>query len=134
MAEQLLREEAIYPSEELLSIALGGVYPAYQSFCELFAAEQIAMEWRYYNDGRSWLCKCQHKKKTVFWLSIWEGFFKTAFFFPERLREDLLALPTEQPLAFERNVGKSVPVVMELRDKSQLGDFMRLAEYKKSLK
>ena len=134
MPEQLLLDEAIYPSEEVIWAALGDVYPAYQSFCATLETMSITMEWRYYKDSKAWLCKCQHKKKTVFWLSVWDGFFKAAFFFAESARESLLALPMDQPLTFERNVGKSVPVVMELREEGQLGDFERLAAYKKNLK
>ena len=44
MPQQLLLDEAVYPSEDILQAALGGVYPAYQSFCDLLAAEQITIE------------------------------------------------------------------------------------------
>lgn len=37
---------------------------------------QLSPEWRYYNDGKSWLCKMLSKKKNLFWLSIWEGCFR----------------------------------------------------------
>ncbi|PKP08994.1 MAG: hypothetical protein CVU09_13085 [Bacteroidetes bacterium HGW-Bacteroidetes-4] len=38
------------------------------------------VQWRYYNDGKAWLCKVSYKKKTVFWLSVWEAYFKVAFY------------------------------------------------------
>ena len=50
------------------------------------------MEWRYYNDGKAWLCKVVNKKKTVFWLSIWEHYFKTSFYFTEKHLESIDAL------------------------------------------
>ena len=134
MAEQLLLDEAIYPSEDILQAALGGVYPAYQSFCELLAAEQIAIEWRFYKDSKCWLGKCGHKKKTVFWLSVWEGFFKAAFFFTEAAYEGVRSLPFDEPPKREPNVGRFVPLVMEICAGSQLGDLAQLIAYKKSLK
>ena len=134
MPNQLLLDEAIYPSEDLMQAALGDIYPAYQSFCEMLADEQVAMEWRYYKDSKAWLCKCQHRKKTVFWLSIWEGHFKVAFFFTEAAYEGVKDLPFgEQPIR-EKNVGKFVPIAMEMRAESQLGDLEQLVAYKKSLK
>jgi len=134
MDKQLLLDEAIYPSEDILQAALGDVYPAYQSFCGLLAEVQVSMEWRYYNDGKAWLCKCQHKKKTVFWLSVWEGYFKTAFFFTEAAYEGVKDLPFDEQPIREKNVGRSIPIVMELRAEGQFGDLEQLIQYKKSLK
>jgi len=130
MPVQLLAEEAIYPSDEVLAIVLGEVYPAYQALCESLSAAQIGMEWRYYNDGKAWLCKCTHKKKTVFWLSVWEGYFQTGFFFTEKTREGV----PEHLQSFEKPVGKLIPLVMKISDKNQLDDLMQIAEYKKNLK
>jgi len=134
MPTQLLRDEAIYPSDDILEAALGGIYPAYRAFCAMLEANQVGMEWRYYNDGKAWLCKCQHKKKTVLWLSVWEGFFKTAFFFTETAYEGVQHLPFGQQPIREKNVGKFVPIVMEMRGESQLGDLELLVGYKKGLK
>jgi len=134
MANQLLLDEAIFPSADIIHAALGGIYPVYQSFRERLAAGQISIEWRYYRDSKSWLGKCQHKKKTVFWLSVWEGFFKAAFFFTETAHEGVQALPFDEPPKREPNVGKFVPLVMEVHSESQLGDLARLIAYKKSLK
>lgn len=36
------------------------------------------------SDGKAWLCKVVFKKKTGFWLSVWDGFFKAGFYFVER--------------------------------------------------
>ena len=134
MPNQLLLDEAIHPSNEIIEAALGGAWAAYPPFLELLAAAQITQEWRYYKDSKSWLCRCQHKKKTVCWLSVWEGFFRTAFFFTEALYEGVKALPFAQSPKREKNVGKSVPVVMEICGEHQLGDLAMLIDYKKSLK
>ena len=101
MPVQLLTEEAVFPSDDILQIALGSLYPAYQSLCGSLADAQIAMEWRYYNDGKSWLCKCTNKKKTVFWLSVWEGYFQAGFFFTEKTRDGV----PERLQHFEKPVG-----------------------------
>jgi hypothetical protein len=31
---------------------------------------KLIIEWDYYKDGKSWLCKIINKKKTICWLSI----------------------------------------------------------------
>jgi len=134
MTNILLQDEAIYPSEDILSAVLGNVYPAFQSFCGMLEAAQVALEWRYYKDSKAWLGKCQHKKKTVFWLSIWEGYFQTGFFFTQAAYEGVKDLPfNEQPIR-EKPVGKLLPLVMRVSDAGQLGDLELLVAYKKSLK
>ena len=130
MSIQLLTDEAIFPSEEILAIALDEIYPVYQSFCESLAAAQIDMEWRYYKDGKAWLCKCTCKKKTVLWLSVWEGYFQAGFFFTEKTRDGV----PEHLQNFEPPVGKLLPLVMKISGEEQLGDLARLVFYKKNLK
>jgi len=134
MPTQLLKDEAIYPSDEILQAVLGDIYPAYQAFCAMLETAQVGMEWRYYNDGKAWLCKCQHKKKTVLWLSIWEGYFQTGFFFTEAAYEGVKALPFDEQPIREKNVGKFVPIVMKICAEGQLGDLEQLVVYKKGLK
>jgi len=51
------------------------------------AHPDFTREWRYYNDGKRWLMKVQHKKKTVFWLSIIEGSFRTTFYVHEKAKK-----------------------------------------------
>ena len=46
----------------------------------------FTQEWRYYNDGKSWLMKVQRKKNTVFWLAILEGSFRTTFYIHEKAK------------------------------------------------
>ncbi len=41
-------------------------------------------QWRYYLDGKRWLLKVSRKAKTIFWLSIVEGSFRTTFYFTEK--------------------------------------------------
>lgn len=81
MEIQLLREPDIFPSEGILKQQLGEIYPAYESFMKTVIGTEYGLtgEWNYYKDGKSWLCKIIHKKKTVFWLSVWEGWFLKEF-------------------------------------------------------
>ena len=130
MSNIMLLDEAVYPSEDILSAALGDIYPAYRAFCDMLEAAQVAMEWRYYKDSKAWLCKCQHRKKTVFWLSIWEGYFQTGFFFTQVTSE---GVPAHLQI-FEKPVGKFLPIVMKIDCEGQLGDLELLIAYKKSLK
>jgi len=136
--EQLLRNPDIYPSDEVLNAALVNAYDSYKSFTQKLPDLGIEIEWRYYNDGKAWLCKCVHKKKTVFWLSVWDGFFKITLFFTEKTNKGVYELPIcddiKTRFTNEKNVGKLIPLLLEIYDESALDDAYALISYKQSLK
>ena len=74
-----LRDEHIYPDEIVLRRVLGQSYEAYLDLLNLFQNYEMNCQWRYYNDGKAWLCKVQKKKKTIAWMSAWSGCFKQLF-------------------------------------------------------
>ena len=76
MEKMLLREKEVSPNSNVLLNLLGDVFIPYEELEEKLVAKDLIYIWNYYNDGKAWLCKVQFKKKTVFWLSIWDGFFK----------------------------------------------------------
>jgi len=130
----LLTDPAFEPTEDHLALVLGELYVIYPLFHYLLDEAQIGMEWRYYNDSKAWLCKCQYKKKTVLWHAIFEGFFRATFFFTESAYEGMQALPFDEQPKREKNVGKSIPVLMDITSADQMPDLKLLIEYKKGLK
>jgi hypothetical protein len=135
---QLLRDPNIKPTDDVLANALGGSYGNYKKFLEILAGSGIDNEWRYYNDSKSWLGKATRKGKTVFWLSVWDGFFKASFFFTEKTKGGLLELNIDSEIksAFvnAKSVGKLLPLIFEIRTDDQLQDLFSVIEYKKSIK
>jgi hypothetical protein len=137
METQLLRIQEIYPTKEVLQEVLGEVYCVLEELETQGTQSDIALtfDWRYYNDGKSWLCKVCHKKKTVFWLSVWDGFFKTGFFFLERHLEGIAALGIdENSYHIEKEWGKMIPLSFTINDKKQLPDLLKMIEFKKKSK
>ena len=136
--EQLLRTSDVYPSNDVLAAALGSSYDAYTAFIQKLPQFSIELQWRYYNDGKSWLGKCIHKKKTVFWLSVWDGFFKITLFFTEKTCGGVHELPIDDKIKAqfkaEKPVGKLIPLLLSVNSASALNDAYALIEYKKSLK
>ena len=55
--KQLLRDPDIEPSSDVIAEALGESNNAYIKFISELASHDIHLEWRYYNDGKSWLAK-----------------------------------------------------------------------------
>lgn len=126
MKTQLLCDKAVPPSDDVLK------NPLY-----LAIVEGLTPEWRYYNDGKSWLCKVGNGRKTIFWFSVWEGFFQVSFFFVERHLEGLAALGTTRG-ELKKEFGKMIPLIFEVRDDASaaetVAEIRRVVEFKKKMK
>jgi len=140
METQLLREPEIFPSKEVLKDVLGKVYDVLEELESRLTQNEFALtlDWHYYNDGKSWLGKVCHKKKTVFWLSVWDGYFKTTFFFLERHLESIAALDISEQIKEEfcrtKSVGKLLPMLISINRQEQLADLLKVVEFKKKAK
>jgi hypothetical protein len=137
MEVQLLREQAIFPSKEVLKNALGKVYDVLEALETQLSQEEFAMtfDWHYYKDSKGWLCKVCYKKKTVFWLSVWEGFFRTSFFFLERHLEGIVALNIdENSFTIDKEWGKMIPLIFNISNQKQFSDLLKIIKFKKASK
>lgn len=138
--QMLLRDADIFPSDKILEDALGEGFNVLVSFLEAVTNKEYSLiiEWRYYNDGKAWLGKAVYKKKTIFWLSVWEGFFKTSFFFTEKHLEAIAKLDISETMKDEfakaKTIGKLIPMIFDVNKENQLGDLLTVVWFKKSLK
>lgn len=136
----MLTDPNIPPTGQLLDEILRESYPVYEAVIASVTGPGYGLEpqWRYYNDGKAWLCKMVFKKKTIFWLSVWDGFFKAGFYFVERHLHGIGELDVDpeikKALAEAKPFGTLFPVTLEMKKKEQIRDLLRLIEYKKKLK
>lgn len=144
----MLRNPVIQPTSDVIAQALGAANNAYRKFKNELASHDIQLEWRYYNDGKAWLAKGLFKwtgarggrrETTIFWLSIWDGFFKVTIYVPEKARADVLSLPlgseVKLMIAESERMGKLkyYPLVFDLRSDEMLEEVFLLADFRKSL-
>lgn len=142
--KQLLRDPSVEPTDEVLAETLGGSYPVWQLLAEKLGALKIAVEWRFYNDGKAWLGKCVSGKKTVLWISIWDdpslagSYIQTSLFFTEKTRAGIQDLSIDEnikeKIAAEPAVGKLIPLIIRVDDEMALPDVFALIQYKQKLK
>ena len=136
----LLREPEIEPIDKVLENALGKeVFEVYQELLKIITNEfDLQYEWRFYKDGKSWLFKATHKKKTIFWLAAWDKFIRICFYFTEKNRLDILELPINEAVRINfdeaKTIGKLIPLIFDMKRKEQLSDFREIVKYKKNLK
>lgn len=133
-----LKDERVYPDDAVLRKVLGRSFAAYQALLELFSANDMSHEWRYYRDGKAWLCKVQKKKKTIIWMSARTGFVKAGIYVPERYLDDLLKLEidkdTRERITSSETIMKSRPCVFDVKNKKVLKDLELVMKFKIGLK
>jgi hypothetical protein len=133
-----LRDEQVFPDEAVLEAILGKSYAAYRELLKLFGDNAMEPEWRYYKDGKAWLCKVQQKKRTIVWMSAWKGYMQATVYLPERHLEALLSLDispeAKEKIRATENTGKSKPCIFEIRSKAVLPDFDKVMRFKMASK
>ncbi len=133
-----LKDEAIYPDAEVLKSVLGKAYSAYVELLHLYEVNEMEPIWRYYHDGKAWLCKVQKKKKTIVWMSAWKGYMQAAIYMPEKFLDQVYALDISDTFKDKfrqaRCMGKSRACIFEMRGSEVLADFEKVMQLKILLK
>ncbi len=129
-----LRDEKIFPDETLLRGILGESFDAYCELLKLYERHEMNCEWRYYKDGKAWLCKVQKKKKTVVWMSAWKGFMQATVYIPLKDIDTLFARDLSEAVKDKiratTDVGKSKPCIFEIRSTALFNDFEKVISFK----
>jgi hypothetical protein len=149
-AVQLLRNPDIEPNESVLRECLLNAYPIYVQFLDVLSQHEINLVWRYYPDGKAWLAKGVYqwigkrgsqKEKTIFWSSVWNGFFKIVIYIPEDRREDLINLSINEELKKSiseiRRMGdtfRTLPIVFDVHSNELFDSMFKIIDFKKELK
>lgn len=128
----MLTNPDIYPSEAIIADALKNSATAYFLFRKTITETPFNLieEWRYYNDGKAWLCKITHKKKTICWLSVWDGHFKLGFYFAVRqtneISDSAINFSHKELLLQAKPIGKLLPLTLEISNFNNQEDLENL--------
>jgi len=135
-----LINKAEYPDDKILKHYLGDAKDAWDVFFAFLEGDypNHSGEWRYYNDGRSWLYKITKKTKTLCWVSVYRGKFTTTFYFPDRA-ESLIANSTLRKKYIEqfvngRRFGKTRGLTVDIRKVADLSTTKKLIAIKEDFK
>lgn len=133
-----LKDKDLFPDATVLESVLGPSYSYYLTLLDLFDENDMTHEWRYYLDGRTWLCKVQKKKKTIIWMSAWPGYMQATVYVPEARIPEISALDLSERakvrIAETKHIGKSLPCIFEIRDAQAIRDLNTVMQRKMAWK
>ncbi len=125
-----LIDPEIYPDNAVLEPLLGKGFAPYIELVDMAKGMGMEAEWKYYKDGKAWLCKVQYRKRTIVWMSAWKNYIKATVYFADRFVEELMA--SELPIGVKsslkeiKKVGKSIPLSFEIRNSKAI-EYLRIA-------
>jgi hypothetical protein len=140
MDKPILTDKAQFPTEAVIASHLGKSKALWVAFFDHIHAAHpdILEEWRYYNDGKSWLLKVTRKSKTVCWVSVVEGAFRVTFYFTDKAAPAIAASAVADALKEQFTTGKAYGKLRGLtvvpKTKRDIEDAKALIALKLSLK
>lgn len=140
MEQPCLNDESEYPDNQVLKRYLGDAKEAWDGLAAFLDHDypNYSGEWRYYNDGKSWLHKITNKSKTICWVAVYSGKFKTTFYFPDRA-ESLIVNSTLRKRYIDqfvngRHFGKTRGLTVDIRRIADLSTTKKLIAIKEDFK
>ncbi|MGB8492383.1 MAG: DUF3788 family protein [Bacteroidales bacterium] len=136
----VLSDKSVYPSDEVLFSFIGDKKAVWQGIIN-YAEDKIkdiTREWRFYNDGKQWLFKMQHKKKTIFWAGVMKDTFRVTFYFGNKaepvIMESSLPMKMKDDFMKGRRFGQLRPISIIVSESSDLENICKLIDIKTNLK
>lgn len=127
MEDLVLTDKNIYPTEEVLFSHIKKSRTTWNSVFKYIYTNypELNEEWRYYNDGKSWLLKVTCKTRTIFWLVVLSNSFQITFYFSEKVGQSFSEYSISKTLAKKikesKKVGKSTALTFLMNDKQNIG-------------
>ena len=139
METPVLSDKSQYPDDEIIFSYIGKNKSSWESLFRYIHENHLdfSEEWRYYNDGKSWLLKVTRKSKTIFWLSVIKGTFRTTFYFTVKAEEAINKSPISEELKEQfrnKKADKIRGVTVIFKNKKSVEDTKELVRLKLSIK
>jgi len=140
MDKPCLNNKDEFPDDEVLSRHLGAAKRAWDSFLNLIKEDYPSFcgEWRYYNDGKSWLYKITKKKRTICWVSVRPKAFRTTCFFLDRAEDVIVASKLKKEYIDQfrqgKRYGKMRGVTVTIKKPADLNATKTLIDIKERVK
>ena len=80
--KKILSDKSVIPDDEYIYSLIGNNKVHWKRIMDHVSEnyKDTSGSWNYYNDGKQWLFKMVHKKKTIFWSSITNKTFRITFY------------------------------------------------------
>ena len=108
MNQIILSDKNQFPTEEIIFSHIGKSKAIWESVFNYIHDNHpdFTEQWKYYNDGKSWLMKVTKKTNTIFWLSIIPESFSITFYFGDKAEPAIMNSTISDKLKSQFKDGK----------------------------
>ena len=143
MAEKenmVLSDKSVIPTDDYIFSFIGENKVHWRRIMDYISEnyKETSGSWNYYNDGKQWLFKMVHKKKTIFWAGILPDTFRITFYFGNKAEAiiEVSDLPQSIKEGFRtaKRYGLIRPISFIINDKTDVDNVLKLVAIKHKLK
>jgi len=108
MEPHILKDKDQFPTEDVIFSHIGKSRIYWDLIFNYIHSDLLDFneQWKYYNDGKSWLMKVTRKEKTIFWLSVIHDAFRITFYFGDKAEPAIMESRLSEKLKEEFKEGK----------------------------
>jgi len=141
MEGHVLNDKTIKPNNDIVFSIIGDKSILWQQIISYLydRHKDISEEWKYYNDGKSWLFRTLKKKKTIFWIRVLKGTFKVAFWFGDKAELIINQSDLSDDIKRDFEVAKKIVTMgrcisIDMTDSKDFDNVIKLIEIKLKIK
>jgi hypothetical protein len=139
-ANPLLTDKQTYPTDDLIFSIIGDNKIHWQSIMTYMSQnyKDSMGQWNFYNDGKRWLFKMVHKKKTIFWAGIFTDTFRVTFYLGNKaetiIENSDLPKSIKEEFKTAKRYGLIRPVSFIIKDKTDVDNVLKMIAIKSKIK
>ena len=139
-ANPLLTDKQTYPTDDLIFSIIGDNKIHWQSIMTYMSQnyKDSLGQWNFYNDGKRWLFKMVHKKKTVFWAGILTDAFRITFYLGNKaetiIENSELPEIIKEEFKTAKKYGLIRPVSFIIKDQTDVDNVLKMIDIKSKIK
>lgn len=136
----VLTDPNVQPTDELVFSIIGENSVYWEKLVEYLYEKHLNVteEWRFYNDGKSWLYKALQKKNTIYWIGVIKDTFRVTFWFGDKAEPMIEASSLTESIKNEfrtaKHYGKIRAISIEMRSPEDFENVVKLIDLKVKLK
>ncbi len=136
----VLTDPNVKPTDELVFSIIGGNSVYWEQLVDYLYENHfdITEEWRFYNDGKSWLYRALRKKNTLYWIGVIKDTFRLSFYFGDKaepiIEASLIPENIKEEFRKAKRYGKLRAISIEMRSAEDLQNVISLVELKIKIK
>lgn len=136
----VLTDPTVQPTDELIFEIIGENSVYWEKLVDYLYDKHLNVteEWRFYNDGKSWLYKAVRKKQTLYWIGVIKDTFRVTFWFGEKaepiIEASTLPESIKEDFRNAKRYGQLRAISIEVRSDNDFANVIQLVELKAKMK